>query len=731
MTTQSTPGAQILDRLDIEAPEIISLVAAGQAIIVEVRPVGSPRILHWGASMGSLAEEDLRAAASAGLAPLATNGIDAGVQIGVLPEASSGWTGTPGLQGHRADGGWSPRFQSAGHHVELLPDGTQRLVVSLIDPDVAVSVEVIIEMLSSGLVRIRSSVRNDRSDVYWLEALTMALPVPDRADEVMDLAGRWAKERVPQRRPFTVGTHLREGRHGRTGADAATVLVAGESGFGLESGEAWAIHLAFSGNHRVLAERSYSRERLVAGGELLLPGEMPLSQGKSYTSPWLYAASGDGLDEVAARFHDHVRSRPHHPRTVRPVVMNVWEAVYFDHDLDRLRRLAELGAGIGVERFVLDDGWFGDRRDDRAGLGDWVVSEQMWGEGKLRSLVDHVHSLGMDFGIWFEPEMVNLDSDLARAHPEWILQVPGRLPVPARHQQVLNLAVPEAFAHVRDQIIEVVRTYDVAFIKWDHNRDLVDAGSTVTGRPGVHAQTLAAYTLMDEVRAACPGLEIESCSSGGARVDLEVLERTDRVWASDCIDAHERQEIQRWTLQLLPPELIGSHIGAARAHTTGRVLDLSFRAITALFGSLGIEWDLTAASEEELVELSRWVGHYKDLRGLIHTGRVVRRELAGGDLLLTGAVSPDRRSAVFSWALMSRHVTWPLDRVVLPGLDPELRYRVTAVSPTGPRGDESDRVYPHWWWDSIELPGAVLTTVGIQGPALDVDHAALVRVEVV
>ncbi|WP_135849788.1 alpha-galactosidase [Serinibacter arcticus] len=688
-----------------------------------------PRVLHWGSGLGRVGLDDLEAMAQTSVAPLATNGVDAGVLVGVLPESGSGWTGTPAIQGHRAGRGWSPRLRPVDVQVDAADGQGGRVLVAGIDTEAGLEVTVEIEMLSSGLVRLRSSLTNEHPSDYVLNALLVSLPVPSRATEVLDLAGRWAKERVPQRRPFTVGAHVREGRHGRTGADAATVLTAGEAGFDFESGETWGVHVAFSGNHVVAAERAFSGERLLSGGELLLPGEVVLADGETYRGPWVYALHGHGLDTAAAVVHRHLRSRPHHPSSPRPVVMNVWEAVYFDHDLDTLLGLADLASSVGVERFVLDDGWFGARRDDTAGLGDWWFSPEVWGDGRIERLVSHVKGLGMEFGLWFEPEMVNPDSDLARSHPDWLLQVPGRLPVAARSQQVLNLAIAEASAHVRQQIVSVVHEIGVDFIKWDHNRDLVDAGSTVTGAAGVHAQTHAAYALIDEIRALCPGLEIESCSSGGARVDLEIIERTDRVWASDCIDAHERQTIQRWTAQLLPPELVGSHVGAGRAHTTGRQLDLDFRAATALFGHFGIEWDLASASEQERADLAEWVTTYKRHRHLIHTGSVVRRDLEDGAVMLIGAVAPERSEGLYSVAQLSRTVTWPLDRVRLPGLDPAASYQVTGVHPRGPRSELEDRIYPRWWWEGVRLPGAVLSEVGIHLPALDVDHACLVHVE--
>jgi alpha-galactosidase len=395
--------------------------------------------------------------------------------------------------------------------------------------------------------------------------LSCALPIPAHATELLDLSGRWCRERHPQRHPLPLGSWVRESRRGRTGHDATLGLLAGTPGFGSRHGEVWAVHVAWSGNHLSYAERWPSGEGVLGGGELLLPGEVELAPGEEYATPWVYAAwSPRGLDGVAAAFHGHLRARPGHPGPdrPRPVVLNTWEAVYFDHDLDRLKALADTAAELGVERFVLDDGWFRHRRDDTAGLGDWYVDETVWPQG-LAPLVGHVRALGMQFGLWVEPEMVNPDSDLFRAHPDWVLQTGGRLPPAARNQQVLDLANPDAFEHVRSRLDALLSEYDIAYLKWDHNRDLVDAGHQ--GRAGVHAQTLAVYRLLDELRAAHPGVEIESCSSGGARVDLGILERTDRVWASDCNDALERQAIQRWTGLLLPPELIGTHVGPPRS----------------------------------------------------------------------------------------------------------------------------------------------------------------------
>jgi alpha-galactosidase len=730
-----------------------ALTAGGVTVLLDVSAGRLPAVRYWGRAQPDVVGREAAALAVALEPVVGSNNADPVPRVAVLPEHHTGWTGRPGLRGSFAGVGWSPRFSVRRVTLDGRPavgftaHGAGVVEAHAVDDAGRLGLRLQLELEPCGVFRARAELTNLGTESYGLEDLVLALPVPAAATELLDFAGRHNLERVPQRASFGTGLHLRENRRGRTGADSAYVLHAGTAGFGFGRGEVWAVHTGWSGNHTHYAERVSTGERLLGGGELLLPGEVRLSPGESYRSPWLYAAYGAGLDDVARRFHRHLRAREPRVTPDRPVTLNVWEAVYFRHDLDRLLELAERAAAAGVERYVLDDGWFGSRRDDRSGLGDWVVSPDAWPDG-LHPLVERVRALGMQFGLWFEPEMVNPDSDLARAHPDWVMTARAEWPVESRFQQVLNLGIPEAYEHVKAQLLAVLKEYQVDYVKWDHNRDLVEAGSRPDGgRPGVHAQTLAFYRLLDEIRAAHPGLEIESCSSGGARADLGVLERADRVWVSDNIDPHDRQEMLRWTAQLLPPEYLGSHIASGHSHATGRRHTLGFRAATAIFGHLGIEWDLSAADDADLAELRDWVAFYKEHRPLLLSGDLVRLDDTQDGVHVHGVVAPDRSRALFAVVTLDTVYPDPPDRLRLRGLDAGRRYRLRPVfvhvTPTG--------LHPPAWWGPppsdaqdygrpAHLPagdgfpgevftGAVLEHLGVAAPRVHPDQVVLYRVE--
>ncbi|BCY07910.1 alpha-galactosidase [Actinoplanes sp. L3-i22] len=703
-------------------PDLLHLSAAGVSLVLDCRGPGLPSVAHWGAALDDVSAELLVAVAPQ---PIGFS-VDGTVRPSLLPEQSSGWLGSPGLAGHRDGRGWATAFE-----VTTVESADDAVHLEAVDATAGLKVRIDLELQPAGVLRGRAAVTGTAPGTFWLEHLTLFLPVPEHATELLDFTGHHLRERQPQRTAFTQGLRVRENRTGRTGYDSAYLLCAGTTGFDNRTGEVWALHTAFSGGARSIAERTYHGWSALGGGELLLPGEIGLAEGETYQTPWVYAGySATGLDGVSSRFHRYLRSRPHHPATPRPVVVNTWEAVYFDHDLARLSELARAAAAIGAERFVLDDGWFGSRRDDTSGLGDWFVSPAVWPDG-LGPLVTEVRGLGLEFGLWVEPEMINPDSELARAHPDWIMSTGARLPREARHQQVLDLANPAAFDCVLGRLDALLTAYDIAYLKWDHNRDLVEAGHPGSGRAGVHDQTLAVYRLLDELRARHPGVEIESCSSGGGRVDLEILERTDRVWASDCIDAHERVSIQRWTSLLIPLELIGSHVGAPASHTTHRTLPLSMRAGAAIFGHLGIEWDLTRASAEEISEMSDWVRLYKSLRPLLHTGELVHADVTDPAYSVTGVVSADKTDALFAIIATGTSAAYPPGTAGLPGLAENRTYHVRPQPP----GDVADGNAAAWgaalpWCTptGVRLTGRTLGTVGLRLPVLYPDRVLLVRV---
>jgi alpha-galactosidase len=696
----------------VTSPTWTALRRDGVALVLAHTEAGLPAVVHWGRDLGPLTDADLAGLDRATSRQTAPATLDAAWRVPLVPQESDGWAGRPGLLATRGGTPVYPRWTTVVEDA----DDTQARFASTSE---GLLLRTRIEVGPGGLVTVDHELSNEGDtelDVAWLEA---ALPVPKHADRLTAFGGRWTREKSPLTTPMPLGATVRETRRGRGGHDAPWVTLASAGAPRSRGGEIWAVHLGWSADVRHRTDRLTEHLTLLGAGELLRPGEIRLEPGGAYRTPTAYFAwSATGLDGIAERFHTWVRSRPQHPRTARPLVLNTWEAVYFDHDPERLRALARRAAEVGVERFVLDDGWFQRRRDDTKGLGDWTVDLSVWPDG-LEPLADLVHSLGMQFGLWFEPEMVNLDSDLARAHPDWLLANPASVPAPEglsfRTQYVLDLANPEAFEHVRAQMDALVAGLGIDFIKWDHNRDLVEP--VHAGGPGTHEQTLAAYRLIERLKADHPGLEIESCSSGGARTDLGILAHTDRVWASDSNDPVERQDIQRWTELVLPPELIGAHVGPSPAHSSGRATPLPYRIATALQGSAGFEWDLLACSEDELVQVKAFAAIYKELRGLLHGGTVVRPDTADPALRVRGVVAPDRSEAVFTVATVASLEEALAERLRLDGLDPDRRYAVRVRDEIG--SARWGWVTPAWLGgEPFVLSGRALAEVGLQLPTL-------------
>lgn len=701
--------------------DLIVLEAHRACVVIDTAGASLPTVRHWGGSLGLRGEDAAALRAALGRqTPPAT--LDAAWEATLSPQEGEGWSGRPGLQ-LRLDGvllrpRWRVQTTAAASSTGS-PD-PDRFDAVAVDDATGVRLMLRIGIEAGGVVRVGQTLRHDGAtghlDVDWLESV---LPVPTTADHLLTFDGRWTREKRPVLTEMPAGSTVRQSRRGRPGHDAPTLFAASIGAPRFDEGAVWAAHVAWSADVTYRADRVTDSVTQLGGGELLRPGEVVLAPGEELVAPdVLFAYSDQGMDGVAAAFHAWLRARVRHPKTARPFVLNTWEAVYFDHDPARVTALAERAAAVGVERFVLDDGWFAGRRDDTTSLGDWVVDRTVWPEG-LAPLATRVHELGMQFGLWFEPEMVSLDSDLARTHPDWLLHDPRHLQHdPAlswRTQFVLDLAQPGAYAHVLGQISALVDELGIDFIKWDHNRDLVEA--VHDGRPGVHAQTHALYHLLDELRARHPHLEIESCSSGGARTDLGILQHTDRVWGSDSNDPVERQDIQRWTGLLLPPELVGAHVGPAESHSSGRVTPLSYRMATSLMGSAGLEWNILDCTEEEIAAIGAFARLYKELRPVVHTGRTVHPVLRDPAWRVTGFVDPAQQAAVVVVATVASLEDARAERLRIPGLDPERRYRVRVRREIGAAA--YGWIAPEWFTrGEIELTGAVLGGLGLQLPTL-------------
>lgn len=699
--------------------ELIHLRRAGVSVIFDTS-AATPAILHWGAALGDVSSPEDFVRTQLELTPPCD--FDQPQTIGIWRENARGFLGRPTVIGSREGADFSQKFElrEVKRHDEHS--------VEFCSVDAAAELEVCAKFWLDefGILHIAQSLTNLNIIPFNVESLTTFVPVPDYVDESLDFTGRWLNERNPQRQAIRVGSWTREGLEGRTGHDYTLVQFALTSATGYQSGEAWGLSLAWSGNNRHILERTPIGRTSLGAGELLLPGEVLLDSNQTYQAPEVWAVySADGIDGASARFHGSIRARATHPTNIRPrpVTLNVWEAVYFDHRLDKLVALADAAAEIGVERFVLDDGWFGARRDDYAGLGDWVVSKDVWPDG-LGPLVQAVNDRGMEFGLWFEGEMVNPNSDLYRAHPEWILQAGGRVPPEFRNQQVLDLSHPGAFEHVFNQVHAILGEYNIAYIKWDHNRVLTEAAHL--GRPTVRKQTEAIYRMFDQLKAAHPGLEIESCASGGGRIDLEMINHADRFWTSDNNDAHERQSIQRHTTIVIPPEMLGTHIGPTKAHSTGRTLSVSFRGATALWGHAGLEWDLTEATDAQKAELKGWIDYFKTNRDFLHSGRVVRVDQTEPTSWTHGVVARDGSKALFSYVALAQSQFSRPSNIRLVGLEADTDYFVKVVEPAG--APEYTQIAPPKWFDGVKVSGAALDKVGLRAPALRPDQALLIEV---
>jgi alpha-galactosidase len=525
-------------------------------------------------------------------------------------------------------------------------------------------------------------IRNGTRKPVRVERLDFAsATLPNGTTTLTYPAGQWAREFLPVTRDLTQGLFVLEQRGLNTGHFHNPFFLLHAPGAATEeSGTVWFGALAYSGNWNLRFDYRQSTAIRVSGGYGQTDFAIDLNPGETHRTPaMVLGCCAEGLGGASRRMHRFARERvlPGYGRDeVRPVLYNSWEATYFDVSESNQIELARKAASIGVELFCVDDGWFTGRADDRAGLGDWTPDPEKFPHG-LKPLSAEVRRLGMKFGLWVEPEMVNPDSDLYRAHPDWVLHQPGRARRESRNQLILDFGRPEVFEYLFGALDRLVHESGVDFFKWDMNRYVMDTGS-VAGRGIWRAHVEALYGLMDRLRERHPHLEIQSCSGGGGRIDFGILARCDQAWASDNTDAHERARIQDGFSLAYPARAMECWVTHEKNHQTGRITSLNLRFDAAMRGTLGIGASLDQLSEEELADYRRKIGFYKQLRPVVQEGDLYRLAVAArGGVSTWLFVTPDRTRAVYSTIVLEHPLGVYRAPAVLRGLKTGAVYRVS------------------------------------------------------
>jgi len=503
--------------------------------------------------------------------------------------------------------------------------------------------------------------------VDWFAA--PVLPATQAAKKMIDFSGRWCREFDKQETDWSTGARLRNNQTGRTGHEHFPGLIVPEGNCDDTYGSAYAWHYGWSGGHSMIAEELPDGRRHVQFGHAFDSYPNPVRHIE--TAPLFVSYSDQGLNRLSVNFQRHSRdnvvvwTRDSLPR---PIHYNCWEAIYFEHEPNILSEILELAANIGAERFVLDDGWFGTRDDDTQSLGDWEIDPRKYPEG-LGPLIAKANQFGMSFGIWFEPEMVNLTSKLYVKHPSWVLGSSDQ--ILGRNQLVLDMANPDVQEYLFEKISAILADHNITYIKWDHNRVLphVDA-----------AQTYGTYKLMSRLRGKFPNVEIESCASGGGRIDFGILKYSQRVWLSDSNDALERLRIQHQASNFLPMAVTGSHVGPRECHTSGRTHDIEFRAWVAAQRLMGFEMDPRELTPKELSSLKNITQWWKDNRIWRHDADIHRLNVADNSIIAEIQVSRNQDKFVVFVGIAETSKWSSSIPIHLTGLKPDYKYDVILLN---------------------------------------------------
>lgn len=547
-----------------------------------------------------------------------------------------------------------------------------------------------------------------------LRALSMSIDFNHNNYKFMHLHGSWARERNIEIRPLFTGNQSIESRRGSSSHNQNPFIALLSNDADENHGDVYGFNLVYSGNFLAQAEVDQFNTTRVSMGINSFDFSWLLEPEEVFQTPEVVMIySSDGLGSMSRTYHKLYRERLCRGKfryEVRPILINNWEATYFNFTEEKILELAENAKDLGIELLVLDDGWFGKRNNDDSSLGDWTVDYKKLPRG-LDNLANNINSLGLDFGLWFEPEMISPDSNLYRAHPDWCLHVPSRIPSQARKQLILDLTREDVCNYIIESVSNILRATNIKFVKWDMNRNMTDIGSLSLSperqRETAHRYMLGLYKILDTITTAFPYILFESCSGGGGRFDPGMLYYMPQTWTSDNTDAVERLKIQYGTSIVYPISSMGSHVSASPNHQIQRSTPLKTRGDVAMSGNFGYQMDLTKLSTKDRAEISNQIQTYKNFRKLIQFGEMYRLlSPFEGNETAWMIISPDKTEALVCYFRVLTLPNPSIVRLYLRGLDKDKYYNI------------SDK--------NITLGGDELMYAGITIPELKGDYQSLI-----
>jgi alpha-galactosidase len=608
------------------------------------------------------------------------------------PNEYAGWGGglfvAPALKVSYPDGNRDLVLRYTSH---VLKDNQLTITLKDIERNLFVELRYVVDHATGIVGRSAVILNKTQTPITIDEAAAATWSLPRGTDySLRYLTGRWGAEWNLQKQAILPGKTVLESRRGSTGHQNNPwfAIERGEHP-DEESGDVWFGALAWSGSWQISVEQDQLQQIRVTGGFNAFDFSYKLRPGTQLETPIFYGGySHHGVGGASRLLHSfesaNILPQAPSPKS-RPVIYNSWEATEFRVDEPGQMALAEKAASIGVERFVMDDGWFGQRKDDHAGLGDWYVNKEKFPNG-LKPLIDKVHSLGMDFGLWVEPEMVNPDSDLYRKHPDWVLHFTGRPRSEQRNQLVLNLARKDVRDYIFGFLDELLSHNQIAFLKWDYNRNWSEPGWPAVApeeQQAVYVEYVRnLYGILRDLRAKYPQVEIESCSGGGGRVDLGILKLTDEVWPSDNTDPFDRLRIQDGFTYAYSPGVMMAWVTDSPGWMNQRTTSVTYRFLSSMQGSLGVGANLNKWSPSDFETAKQMITAYKQIRDTVQHGSLYRlaSPRGGSEISVTESVSNNKNQGVLFAFLHSSQMGYPFPRVFLRGLDPKANYRVTSIA---------------------------------------------------